>query len=126
MAVLLLHSEHLYVFLKTGISLLCVGLSPPARGAWIEIVWGVSVKQRQSGRPPHGGRGLKYFQTAERLAYYGRPPHGGRGLKFFLRRLRTVSQRRPPHGGRGLKFLLRLAYTIENARRPPHGGRGLK
>ena len=34
--------------------------SPPARGAWIEISDGSGMLKYPVGRPPHGGRGLKY------------------------------------------------------------------
>ena len=35
------------------------------------------------GRPPRGGRGLKYHDLAQFLAILGvAPPRGGRGLKF--------------------------------------------
>ena len=34
-----------------------------------------------SGRPPHGGRGLKYKALRTLAVETGRPPHGGRGLK---------------------------------------------
>ena len=34
--------------------------SPPARGAWIEILFTSHYSQAAVRRPPHGGRGLKY------------------------------------------------------------------
>ena len=34
-------------------------VSPPARGAWIEILQFLVRKKRLFSRPPHGGRGLK-------------------------------------------------------------------
>ena len=37
-------------------------LSPPAWGAWIEMFSGPIVFRSFSGRPPHGGRGLKCKQ----------------------------------------------------------------
>ena len=33
--------------------------SPPARGAWIEIKYANGGIDGGNGRPPHGGRGLK-------------------------------------------------------------------
>ena len=57
-----------------------------------------------TGRPPHGGRGLKFVLVAVRDMYDGgRPPHGGRGLKCLSYLLFGARKRRPPHGGRGLK-----------------------
>ena len=35
-------------------------LSPPSRGAWIEICCRHRRREGRSGRPPRGGRGLKY------------------------------------------------------------------
>ena len=32
-------------------------------------------------RPPHGGRGLKSYDTVVYFLSHSRPPHGGRGLK---------------------------------------------
>ena len=37
------------------------GESPPTRGAWIEISDVETVIRANEGRPPHGGRGLKYI-----------------------------------------------------------------
>ena len=37
------------------------------------------------------------------MAVTGRPPHGGRGLKSEIIDALTDNLRRPPHGGRGLK-----------------------
>ena len=34
----------------------------------------------------------------------GRPPRGGRGLKWLIGVIFGHSERRPPRGGRGLKF----------------------
>ena len=34
-------------------------LSPPSRGAWIEMVSGLEEIRAEQGRPPRGGRGLK-------------------------------------------------------------------
>ena len=56
----------------------------------------------------------------------GRPPHGGRGLKFRAEPEVHRRERRPPHGGRGLKYFVFDREIMTNARRPPHGGRGLK
>ena len=35
-------------------------MSPSPRRAWIEISAGATACRRPYGRPPHGGRGLKY------------------------------------------------------------------
>ena len=101
--------------------------SPPARGAWIEIYLCPLRQPEQLGRPPHGGRGLKYPQLRKRVYIVRRPPHGGRGLKWHpAGRNRRKGCGRPPHGGRGLKFWLPCFPATSPASRPPHGGRGLK
>ena len=38
--------------------------SPPARGAWIEMSRSDPAYSALSRRPPHGGRGLKYFVSS--------------------------------------------------------------
>ena len=79
-------------------------LSPPSRGAWIEMRGGVNPTAPASGRPPRGGRGLKYASKISIPEPGGRPPRGGRGLKSRggTSALKN-SSRRPPRGGRGLK-----------------------
>ena len=80
--------------------------SPPSRGAWIEIAGVFAGYVENRGRPPRGGRGLKYFlallPSRDRKS---RPPRGGRGLKLFLWFALWKSYHcRPPRGGRGLKY----------------------
>ena len=106
-------------------------------------------RQRNTSRPPRGGRGLKYYagQPKARLrrsppsrgawieittkkptasSATCRPPRGGRGLKYHLPAYReTPGGGRPPRGGRGLKSLLSPGKQA-GAGRPPRGGRGLK
>ena len=124
-------------------------MSPPTRGAWIEISIGNWHSWRRTRRPPHGGRGLKFPVRWHRAPGAGRPPHGGRGLKFTPQQHNQLRQKspptrgawieiarasrwasclacRPPHGGRGLKYLGSGAGLVGLRGRPPHGGRGLK
>ena len=57
-------------------------MSPPARGAWIEMPCGPFMLASGGLSPPHGGRGLKCaYLMAKYPDWDGRPPHGGRGLK---------------------------------------------
>ena len=102
-----------------------------------------------SGRTPHGVRGLK---SNDRLCAYlddGRTPHGVRGLKYTApahdgSRMESHPSRgawieilpcsasnartpsRTPHGVRGLKSLQVRATPRLTRRRTPHGVRGLK
>ena len=125
-------------------------MSPPARGAWIEISRSLCEPASPASRPPHGGRGLKCsISSAISGSYASRPPHGGRGLKFRRRRSRVYSQRSPPARGAWIEITVagvpasrvvasppaRGAWIEINSkenfrgggrRRPPHGGRGLK
>ena len=52
-------------------------LSPPARGAWIEMLVSPGLFRRCSCRPPHGGRGLKYVLVAVLGYYYIVAPRTG-------------------------------------------------
>ena len=80
--------------------------SSSPRRAWIEISKRALVKHLLGGRPPHGGRGLKWRLWGKiGVSSAGRPPHGGRGLKwrehpYYF----NPCGSRPPHGGRGLKY----------------------
>ena len=40
---------------------MCDAWSPPSRGAWIEIKIPLDRVKTNFGRPPRGGRGLKYI-----------------------------------------------------------------
>ena len=100
-------------------------VSPPSRGAWIEILYALRILSR-TGSPPSRGAWIEIdLWLRPNLGGYGRPPHGGRGLKFITEPLITDQRSRPPHGGRGLKLFLRLWEEFLKGR-PPHGGRGLK
>ena len=62
--------------------LVALRASPPSRGAWIEIRSFSPNISSPCCRPPRGGRGLKYIIFLPALlAYLCRPPRGGRGLK---------------------------------------------
>ena len=125
-------------------------LSSSMRRTWIEILGFPVIVIGSRGRPPCGGRGLKYIACCNVCAIFGcRPPCGGRGLKCWkilglLDILTSSSMRRtwieifmhygvccpvksrPPCGGRGLKCQLDCCCRLFCVRRPPCGGRGLK
>ena len=52
-------------------------LSPPARGAWIEIFFRQKQGTQLGGRPPHGGRGLKYSRQGIKDFIYAVAPRTG-------------------------------------------------
>ena len=102
-----------------------------------------------SGRPPHGGRGLKLTGMVPTIMRdLGRPPHGGRGLKSNLpialhcgllspssRRawieiveVYSVSPVTPSPSSRRawIEIIVRILTVNPGLGRPPHGGRGLK
>ena len=74
------------------------------------------------------GTWIEILKIAPRIfEIVGRPPHGGRGLKYTVRKLSDNRiARRPPHGGRGLKYIDSFSEYLDCGSRPPHGGRGLK
>ena len=52
-------------------------VSPPSRGAWIEMGYTVGVIAVKLGRPPRGGRGLKFVGRAGGAGVDGSPPLAG-------------------------------------------------
>ena len=56
------------------------------------------------GRPPRGGRGLKFLRLSKRNHFPESPPSRGAWIEITgIPLLRIVVTRRPPRGGRGLK-----------------------
>ena len=75
-------------------------VSPPSRGAWIEIIRNVNKWKSAIRRPPRGGRGLKSaVRTGCASGSASRPPRGGRGLKYQQRGTRDPRQRVAPLAG---------------------------
>ena len=52
-------------------------MSPPTRGAWIEMPLRLESCQAGTGRPPHGGRGLKLECPGVHDPGVGVAPHTG-------------------------------------------------
>ena len=79
--------------------------SLPARGAWVEMQGIDTAYESMTRRSPHGERGLKWNEIADRIeAWISRSPHGERGLKSILcANSVCVMSSRSPHGERGLK-----------------------
>ena len=79
------------------------------------------------GRPPRGGRGLKYLRSPCRIV----AARSSSSRRTWIEILVGVAagagiRSRPPRGGRGLKFLTGVAVHEVGDGRPPRGGRGLK
>ena len=74
-------------------------LSPPSRGAWIEMILRVHLPRYLLRRPPRGGRGLKYDQVDYRTGHDRRPPRGGRGLKYLGDICKINGAESPPSRG---------------------------
>ena len=122
--------------------------SAPTRGPWIEIPC-LGDAFIVPGRPPHGGRGLKFEQDSNHHGRRMSAPTRGPWIEILTGGSRRTSirrsaptrgpwieilskadlaerfSRRPPHGGRGLKSCWDRIYQTKPSR-PPHGGRGLK
>ena len=56
--------------------------SPPSRGAWIEIAFFRSMLPRLRGRPPRGGRGLKFELTDIPNLSKSSPPSRGAWIEI--------------------------------------------
>ena len=56
--------------------------SPPAWGAWIEIVSVWPTEATTSCRPPHGGRGLKCFEPFINGVINKSPPAWGAWIEI--------------------------------------------
>ena len=56
--------------------------SPPARGAWIEIAPYCSTSSIGTGRPPRGGRGLKLLHVKPPLVLWKSPPARGAWIEI--------------------------------------------
>ena len=68
------------------------------------MLYAARPSNRQSGRPPHGGRGLKWSSDSNTLGVEVSPSPRRAWIEireFELGRARIMG--RPPHGGRGLK-----------------------
>ena len=52
-------------------------MSPPTRGAWIEILNSYQLPIKSWSRPPHGGRGLKYHKVNGLYDIENVAPHTG-------------------------------------------------
>ena len=67
---------------KLGVELKWVAVSPPSRGAWIEIDGQDQGGTEMRSRPPRGGRGLKYLFRYWGLELLPSPPSRGAWIEI--------------------------------------------
>ena len=102
-------------------------MSPPARGAWIEIRAGRNMRRRPPRSPPARGAWIEIQNSfGGAWSVYGRPPHGGRGLKSLSPRTAHYGKGSPPARGAWIEISHPCSPCCKSLSRPPHGGRGLK
>ena len=70
--------------------LMVMQVSPPARGAWIEIFDRREIKSTPGSRPPHGGRGLKLIVSFFMILAILSPPARGAWIEITLRFITKV------------------------------------
>ena len=58
--------------------------SPPSQGAWIEIEEVQIMRRKMNGRPPRGGRGLKYRWLSRYWENAPSPPSRGAWIEICL------------------------------------------
>ena len=66
-------------------------VSPPSRGAWIEIVIVSGVEWMQSSRPPRGGRGLKLHTLSTARPPTASPPSRGAWIEIRICYIASLS-----------------------------------
>ena len=57
-------------------------MSPPSRGAWIEISIKIAERSGKLSRPPRGGRGLKSHQAQYLNKNWESPPSRGAWIEI--------------------------------------------
>ena len=74
--------------------------SPPSRGAWIEMAQPVRYRAQALHVAPLAGAWIEMFCRGRiRLRLWGRPPRGGRGLKYTIPPKNTAHIRVAPLAG---------------------------
>ena len=74
-------------------------LSPPSRGAWIEISVRAARPPVPQSRPPRGGRGLKWLILALSPVYWLSPPSRGAWIEIQTGEHRVAAAESPPSRG---------------------------
>ena len=74
-------------------------VSPPSRGAWIEIFYHFSRSGVRPGRPPRGGRGLKYVLPDDLRPSPASPPSRGAWIEMSTTPPMKLARASPPLAG---------------------------
>ena len=99
-------------------------MSPPARGAWIEIGVPDVFIPAARGRPPHGGRGLKSALAATPAARITSPPARGAWIEIGAES-ESKSMRLPSPPARGAWIEMAAGFCYQKKRQqvaPRTGG----
>ena len=97
-------------------------MSPPSRGAWIEIGTIIYIMVFVNRRPPRGGRGLKYWWCYWYLWPSASPPSRGAWIEIFYRLFAHVPFRSPPSRGAWIEIPLVLGIALVVVVAPLAGG----
>ena len=76
----------------------------------------------RAGRPPRGGRGLKYSYIPPCVKGCGRPPRGGRGLKYPCAARLWYAVGSPPSRGAWIEICIGSQTHWIPSRSPPSRG----
>ena len=81
-----------------------LGVSPPSRGAWIEILDSEDYTAQKVMSPPSRGAWIEIWRGSVMVTRLTSPPSRGAWIEIVeVRVVPTHFSRRPPRGGRGLK-----------------------
>ena len=98
-------------------------MSPPSRGAWIEIFPTADPLLVSAGRPPRGGRGLKFLLFLPGLFPLMSPPSRGAWIEISMLsvpgKFSVVS---PPSRGAWIEILAYLVFVRHCFVAPLAGG----
>ena len=101
--------------------------SSPTRGTWIEMEHMSKISIVLAGRPPHGGRGLKYgMGTVSLLAEKASSPTRGTWIEILHALSSSILLSSSPTRGTWIEICGAVYRRRKGQGRPPHGGRGLK
>ena len=100
--------------------------SPSARRAWVEIARKSQRPVSKSGRPPQGGRGLKYIILVMVMSHASSPSARRAWVEITSRRSRARPTTSPSARRAWVEIWPLQNRARQQACRPPQGGRGLK
>ena len=99
------------------------GTSPPSRGAWIEINVKTSMMPGRWSRPPRGGRGLKSNDPYLIIDLVKSPPSRGAWIEIGnCRNVLNFLQMSPPSRGAWIEILICPGQNADRLVAPLAGG----